>query len=166
MPIYHGDILRVLALLSPLRHGFCSFFFLEHLKRTRRYITRRDRASSDNRGASYRHRKPPKLALFCGVPIPENWSRRLFVCCFAGYFGRESVLCAANIQATQMHVRPFTCLQKQRKSQQPSSQQRLVERRMDDGRVCCFACLNKLACKRFFSLLFYVVFFFCKRRSK
>ena len=123
--IYHFDFLCVLALFSLLGHGFCSFFFLEHLKRARRYITRRDRASSDNRGASYRHRKPPKLALFCGVPIPENWSRRLLFGCFAGHFVRDRVLCAANIQATQMHVRPFTCLQ-QRKRQQTSRRQRLV----------------------------------------
>ena len=72
MCIYHSDFLCVLALFSPLGHGFCSFFFLEHLKRTRRRIPRRDRGSSDNRGESYRHRKPPKLALFCGAPIPEK----------------------------------------------------------------------------------------------
>ena len=116
----------VLALFSLLGHGFCSFFFLEHLKRARRYITRRDRGSSDSRGASYRHRKPPKLALFCGVPIPEKLEQA-FVCCFAGHFVRDRVLlCGANIQATQMHVRSFTGLQQQRKRQQTSSQQRLV----------------------------------------
>ena len=53
MSLYHSDFLCVLALFSLLRHGFFSFFFLKHLKRTRGYITRRDRGSSDNRGASY-----------------------------------------------------------------------------------------------------------------
>ena len=82
--IYHCDFLCVLALFSPLGHGFCSFFFLEHLERTRRYITRRDRGSSDNRGASYRHRKPPKLALFCGVPIPEKLEQAFAFLLFCG----------------------------------------------------------------------------------
>ena len=43
MSVYDSDFLCVLALFSPLGHGFCSLFFLEHLKRIRRYITRRDR---------------------------------------------------------------------------------------------------------------------------
>ena len=30
----------------------------------------------------------------------------LLFCCFAGHFVCDSVLCAANMQATQMHVRP------------------------------------------------------------
>ena len=51
----------------------------------------------------------------------KNWSRRLLFFCFAGHFVRDRVLCVANIQATQMHVRPFTCLQ-QRRSQQTTSQ--------------------------------------------
>ena len=45
-----------IRLASPLGHGLCSFFFLEHLKRTRRYITRRDRGSPDTGGARYGHR--------------------------------------------------------------------------------------------------------------
>ena len=89
MPIYHCDFLCVLALFSPLGHGFCSFLFVEHLKRTRRCITRRDRGSSDNRGASYRHRKPQKLALFCGVPIPEKLDQAFAFFCFAEYFVRD-----------------------------------------------------------------------------
>ena len=93
MPMYHSDFLCVFALFSPLRHSFCSFFFLEHLERTRRYITRRDRGSSDNRGASYRHRKPPKLALFCGVPIPEKLEQACAFFCFAGHFVRDTRPC-------------------------------------------------------------------------
>ena len=94
MSMYHCDFWRVLALFSPLGHGFRSFFFLEHLERTRRYITTRDRGSSDNRGASYHHRKPPKLALFCGVPIPGKLEQALAFSLFCGAFcTRPCVVC-------------------------------------------------------------------------
>ena len=119
--IYHFDFLCVLALFSLLGHGFCSFFFLEHLERARRYITRRDRGSSDSRGASYRHRKPPKLALFCGVPIPEKLEKAFAFLLFCGAFcTRPCVVCCKHTSNLDC-VRPFSCLQ-QRKSQQTSSQ--------------------------------------------
>ena len=63
---------------------------------------------------------------FAAYQFRKNWSRRLLFCCFAGHFVRDRVLCAANTQETQMHVRPFTCLQQHLKSLQTSSQQRLV----------------------------------------
>ena len=52
--------------------SFCLNFFLKDTQRTRRYIVSRVRGSCDTGGASYGHRKSPKLALFCGAPIPEK----------------------------------------------------------------------------------------------
>ena len=95
MYMYHFNFFCVFALFSPLGHCFCSIVLLEHLNSTRRYITRRAIGSSDNRGASYRHEKPPKLALFSGVRFPHNKSLRickqtrcmqLFSFELAGYF--------------------------------------------------------------------------------
>ena len=69
-----------------LRHRFVSNFSLEGTQRTRRYIIPRAWGACANRGAIYRHRKPPKMALFCGVPIPEKREQAFAFCCFAGHF--------------------------------------------------------------------------------
>ena len=56
---------------SEVAHCSCPFF-PEHLERTRRYSISRVWGSSDSRGVTYCHRKPQKLAVFCGAPIPEK----------------------------------------------------------------------------------------------
>ena len=73
MSKYHcGVFTASFVRFPPLGHRFVSNVILEDAQRTRRYIISRMRGSSDTGGASYGHRKPPKLALFCGVPIPEK----------------------------------------------------------------------------------------------
>jgi len=72
MSMYHCGFLGDSALFSRLRHRLRQFFFLEHLRGTRRYITSRVRGSSGARRASYRRIKARKLALFSGVTFPEK----------------------------------------------------------------------------------------------
>lgn len=64
------------ARLSPPTRRFFSFA-LERLERARQYVVGGVGVSSDARGASYGHGKPPKLALFCEVQIPNNRNLRL-----------------------------------------------------------------------------------------
>ena len=89
MSKYHCDFITDSVQFPPMGHRFVSFAFLEDAQRTRRHIISRMRGSSDTGGASYGRRKPPKLALFCWVPIPEKLEQVFalfiaeffFVCC-------------------------------------------------------------------------------------
>ena len=66
---HHCDCLAASVQFPPLGHRFVSNFLLEDAQRTRRHIISRVWGSCDTGSASYGRRKPPKLALFCGVPI-------------------------------------------------------------------------------------------------
>ena len=77
MSMYHSFcFFGALARFSPLAQCFRSFFFLDPLERTRRYITSRDRGSSDDPGSSYKATESLPgwlyLALFGGMAIPEK----------------------------------------------------------------------------------------------
>ena len=136
--MYHCDFWCALALFSPLGHGFCSIFFLKHLKRTRRYITRRDRGLSDNRGASYRHRKPPKLA---GYQFRNNWSRRLLFVVLRGIL-YVAVCCVLQtykqLRCTFGPPHVFSNIEKVSKRVVSNVWCKSVC--MYDGRVFCLAC--------------------------
>ena len=64
------QIFTASAQLSMPGHRFVPNVLLEGTQRTRRYIICRMWGACDTGGASYGHRKPPKLALLGGVPIP------------------------------------------------------------------------------------------------